>query len=88
MLVVRITSIQLDDIAHGRGSCDYLPPEVVREVQVIVFWFENASGDADPNPFASTKDEGGTKSFDLPGTYCLPYDWRDGVITLGDPMCM
>jgi len=84
---VRFAQPQLEAIALRLGPSDRLPAEVIRALQMVVFWLGQAVEDMDISAFSASTDEGGITSFDICGNYCLEYDFTDGVITFLDLWC-
>jgi hypothetical protein len=84
---VRIPDPHLADLAHGRATTAGLPAEVVKEVQMLVFWLENAVGEHDLTAFPGFTKEGGMQSIDICGSHCLALAVQGGVITLQALRC-
>jgi hypothetical protein len=84
---VRFANPQLRAAAHRPWCVDSLPAEVTKELEMIVFWIEHAEGEIDLIAFPGSTDEGGIKSFEICGSYCLQYEFENGVITFLDLWC-
>ena len=77
---VRFARLYLKRIACGRPLPNNLPSETIRQIQMIVFWFEHTSDEHDYRAFPCSVDEGGTRSFLLSGGFRLCYEAQRGVI--------
>jgi hypothetical protein len=82
----RFTRPLIESIALGRCSPEDLPREVIREVQMIVFWVKRAVGEVDASAFSIVR-EGGSQAFQLSDGYRLHFEIEEDLITFTDLLC-
>jgi hypothetical protein len=84
---VRIIDPLLESIACGRASPGDLPPEVAREIQMIVFWFRHSRHSLDASAFARSVDANGNEALQLSHGYRLQYEEQEDLITFTELLC-